>query len=269
MLPITRYMIKDKLLSPWVKFLWSFDQPNGNVSNKLLPTDTIDILINLSGTMIYQTKTCRYLAPAVHINGLRNEHSMIHHTGNIKAYGISFYAYGLYPFIQGKLSATKGRIADLHTLSSPFAEKLNADAIHGSEHTAFQHIENVLRTEIKANEADHRNVKLIEEFLRADHCSTIHEYCNSKNMNIKTLERITKKYTGDTPKTLRRLRRFQTASNQLVHQRQLDLTSIAHNNYFSDQSHFIRDFVAFAGLSPRVFQIEKKSIKENAIYKII
>ena len=52
MLSVTRYSIKNVRLKPWVKFIWYFEtKSNILLNNKLLPTDSIDIILNLSDVM--------------------------------------------------------------------------------------------------------------------------------------------------------------------------------------------------------------------------
>ena len=269
MLPMTRYMIRNQSLAPWVKFIWSFVLDDGNISYQLLPTDTFDILINLSGRMIYQTKTSEYDAPDNHINGLRKEHSMIRQTGKIRVYGVSFYAYGLYPYIHGPITKINDRITDLSSIEPSFSNQLENAARNSPENKVFENMEHVLYSELNTCESDIQKVKIIESFLSTSDASTVNEYCIKQNMNVKTFERMMVKYTGYMPKVLHRLRRFQITSNQLVHQREVNLADIAYDNSFSDQSHFTREFQGFTGIPPREFQSVKKSVKENTIYKII
>jgi len=54
-LNITRYSIQNIELRPWVKFIWHLKtQSVATVNNKLLPTDSIDVIINLSDPMEYK-----------------------------------------------------------------------------------------------------------------------------------------------------------------------------------------------------------------------
>ena len=87
------------------------------------------------------------------------------------------------------------------------------------------------------------------------------------NINEKTFERICFRYTGYSPGTLKRIKRFQTTSNQLVQDSSVNLSSLAYDNNYSDQSHFIKEFQKFSGVPPRTFQRERISVKENTEYK--
>jgi len=55
MLQIVRYAIKSERLKPWVKFIWYLETvSNVSLNHKLLPTDSIDVIINLSDKIDYQ-----------------------------------------------------------------------------------------------------------------------------------------------------------------------------------------------------------------------
>ena len=60
-LNITRYAIKNECLIPWVKFFWHIEAVNADIHYKLLPTDCIDVILNLADVIVYETemsKTC-------------------------------------------------------------------------------------------------------------------------------------------------------------------------------------------------------------------
>ena len=80
---------------------------------------------------------------------------------------------------------------------------------------------------------------------------------------------MTVRHTGYTPGFLRRLKRFQAASNQLVHQNAMSLSDIAYDNSFTDQAHLIKDFRRFSGTKPRTFRNEKSTVKANTGYSYV
>jgi AraC-like DNA-binding protein len=60
------------------------------------------------------------------------------------------------------------------------------------------------------------------------------------------------RYTGLTPKLYTKINRFQN-SLQLVGRKDATLTSIAYDCGYFDQSHFIREFKSFTGITPSVY----------------
>lgn len=71
-------------------------------------------------------------------------------------------------------------------------------------------------------------------------------------LGIKQFERIFSKYVGINPKKYASIVRFQNAI-QMNSKRKRNLTQIAVDNGYYDQSHFIREFKSLTGLTPKVF----------------
>jgi len=269
MLSITRYYIKNLCLVPLVKFIWHCETENANIHHKLLPTDCIDLIMNFTDNMIYEVGTQKIIAPAFHVNGLRDSYSYVHQTGTIHLWGISFYSFGLFPFVNQSLENIQNKITDLFTLSASLTHKLKAAVSCGVIHNIPENIESALLLELNISKVYMNKTNLIHDFIETEEKSAILSFCIEHEINIKTLERIVLQYTGYTPKKLRRIKRFQTVSNQLVHSDPVSLASISYDNDFSDQTHFIKEFKKFSGESPSIFKQQKDTIKEILKYRYI
>lgn len=84
----------------------------------------------------------------------------------------------------------------------------------------------------------------------------------SLNISQKTLENKFKFYLGITPKEYCRLIRF-ISSVKKYKSTSINLTQLAHANYFSDQSHLIKEYYAFTGYSPKMFLPYSKGVQED------
>lgn len=62
-LNITRYATKNECLIPWVKFFWYIESANADIHYKLLPTDCIDVILNLADDVVYETECNKIIAP--------------------------------------------------------------------------------------------------------------------------------------------------------------------------------------------------------------
>ena len=268
MFSIKRYSVKNEGLIPWIRYIWYFKQENANISHKLLPTDCIDLIINLSNNIIYETDLEKIIAPHIHINGLRDKYSYIHQTGNICIFGISFYSFGLYPFVNKSLESIQNKIINVNTLSFSLAQKLEKVVSKDATEDTIILIEKVLCSELEIKNNYIYQAKIIRDFIESEDEITIKSFCYEYGINIKTFERMFLRYTGYTPKKLRRIKRFQTISNQLVHQNH-HLLDITYDNNYTDQSHLIKDFNNFSGKAPLSFLKEKATIKENSKYSYI
>jgi len=219
--------------------------------------------------MIYETGSRKIIAQPFHINGLRDKYSYIHQTGTIRIFGISFYSFGVLPFVHKSLKYIQNEIIDLYTLSTPLAQKLKSAVSCSTTDKTITFIEKALCSELQVNSDDIHKANLIGDFIQTDDNITIQSFCEEHEINIKTFERTVLYYTGYTPKILRRIKRFQTASNQLIYQNPVNLSGIAYDNSFTDQAHFIKEFRKFSGVAPRTFQQEKITVKENTKYSYI
>ena len=267
MISITRYTIKTKCLAPWIKFIWYLEAHEADICYKLLPTDCIDIVLNMSGNIVYQAGSYRISAAPFHINGLRSKHSYIYQTGNIRVFGISCYPFGLYPFVHKSLAGIHDEILDLFEFSKPLAKKLElAVSNQTAAEDIIESIEKALYLELQMTDDYEKKANLIREFLEMDNDFTIQSFCLEHGISTKTFMRNVLYFTGYAPKILRSIRRFQRAGNQLVYQRPQQLSGIAYDNDFADQAHFIREFRKFSGSCPRTFQQEKITVKENIKY---
>ncbi len=73
------------------------------------------------------------------------------------------------------------------------------------------------------------------------------------NLSERSLERIFLSYIGIPPILFARICRFQSALALLQQGKCQSLTTIAHTLGYFDQSHFIRDFKLFSGVSPGIY----------------
>jgi AraC-like DNA-binding protein len=74
------------------------------------------------------------------------------------------------------------------------------------------------------------------------------------NLSERTFERRFNSFVGITPKLFSRVCKFQASLNQLKTNQYSRLSDIAFDNGFTDQSHFIRTFREFTGITPEQFQ---------------
>lgn len=233
-----------------------------------IATDCIDVILNLADDVVYETECNKIIAPPFHINGLRSKYSFVHQEKSIRIFGISFYPHGLYPFVHKSLKEVQNKVIDLNGLSYSLGEKLKKAVSSDTTEKIIAEIEKTLIEELSIKQDFVHKAQIISDFITISDDISIKSFCDERSINIKTFERMFLNYTGYTPKILRRIKRFQNTCNQLVHQH-ISLTDITYDNNFTDQSYFIKEFTRFSGTTPRTFQTEKATVKENAKYKFL
>jgi AraC-like DNA-binding protein len=89
------------------------------------------------------------------------------------------------------------------------------------------------------------------------------------NISERSLERYFKQYIGISPNLYSRINRFQSALENIRQNQFSKLTDIAYQCNYFDQSHFIREFKEFAGISPKLFLIKaNEQVANFPEYKI-
>lgn len=76
-------------------------------------------------------------------------------------------------------------------------------------------------------------------------------------------ERAFKQMVGISPKLYTRITRFQSSLSQLRNRQYQQLSDIAFENHYADQSHFIREFKAFTGIVPNHFHRQTNEVVAN------
>jgi len=83
------------------------------------------------------------------------------------------------------------------------------------------------------------------------------------NLTERSLERRFKNEIGISPKLFSRIVRFQSAIQQLQHNRYAKLSDIAYDHGYTDQAHFIKSFKEFSGMLPHEFQKQFNQASEQ------
>ena len=89
---------------------------------------------------------------------------------------------------------------------------------------------------------------------------SIEEVGECVGLSRKQLERKFVSTVGTTPKTFARISRFLNICRHLDRYRGSTLTRLGHECGYFDQAHFIREFNAFTGFTPKAF-FEKNNVK--------
>ncbi|WP_207513779.1 helix-turn-helix domain-containing protein [Longitalea luteola] len=82
-------------------------------------------------------------------------------------------------------------------------------------------------------------------------------------LSERTMERRFKQSIGISAKLFSRICRFQEALTQLRKNNYQKLSDIAYENGYADQSHFIRSFKEFTGVSPFDYRTQLSEVAEN------
>jgi transcriptional regulator GlxA family with amidase domain len=98
--------------------------------------------------------------------------------------------------------------------------------------------------------------------------ATMDTVSNEVCLSNRRFRELFTQHTGFGPNLYKKLMRFNRATSQLNRFPQASLTEVAVSNDYFDQSHFIKDFKNFSGLTPSQYIIHKAGSADFYNYSI-
>jgi len=191
--------------------------------------------------------------PLCYLKGLRTEPTEVFMHGAFSHFGVSFYPHALTTFFGMGADELTNQMPDINMV-----HRCNlAERLRNKTHLARVAILDRFLIE-----------KMAKVSLDLTVQSILHKKGGVGNMEILTsslriserqLQRRFKKQVGIPLKRYERISRFELALNRLATADYSELTSIAFELGYADQSHFIKEFQEFAGMSPYSF-VRNKSV---------
>jgi AraC-like DNA-binding protein len=137
---------------------------------------------------------------------------------------------------------------DLHSLRDQLLEQTSPEAI-------FDTLESALLRRMICPSPQFKAVLTAADRFTADPCTIrVKETAQRTGYSPKQFIKLFERHVGLTPKVFCRLLRFQSALDQINGQAAVDWAKIAANCGYYDQSHLIRDFREFAGMTPSEYR---------------
>jgi AraC-like DNA-binding protein len=244
-------------LSPYIKHYWVLESSfaDGIVQERVVPTAEIELMFHYRKPFnVIHPSGEGTLQPRSIISGLASSWSDVFTNGESGAFVVSFYPGAAANFFNLPLHHLEDK--SLHLNDVIHNEALDIEE-QMAEATSLQSrviiIEDFLLKRIFPI-APHDS-KLVNQgvcFIRG-HKGRISALALSEQLCVtpKTLERKFASYVGKTPKQFIKIIRFQNVMMSLSTAQPTQLTHHAIDNGYFDQAHFIKDFKAYSGYTPK------------------
>ncbi len=252
-------------LQPFIKCFWTLED-EGKVDpprQRIVPDGCMEMIFHYGDLYKQHFADGSFIIqPRSFIFGQITNYLEISPTGSSGIIAARFMPDGLTPFITVPVSALANKAVSL-------------DEVFGDEGKE-------LENNVMASIDNSRRIKLVEDFLlcRLSDPGTVDviakacvdvifqsqgqlgvlELSDKLNINRRNMERRFASVIGMSPKQLSKVVRLQATLRMLEHKRSESLTSIAHENGYYDQAHFIKDFKEFTGTSPKSFFAENLNL---------
>ena len=258
-------------LSKFVDSFWLYEgyEP-AHQTERILPTGTLELAINLRQNELRfydaeRRENCSRLSGAVVSGAFGRGFEPAAETLII---GVHFKPGGAFPF----LGLPAGDLADTHveleTLWGPAAGRLRerlCEARTSAER--FQLLEEALLSRLNYDVEQHYAVSAALEMFGKNRAGPrVREAAKYLGLSQRRFIQVFKAEVGITPKLFSRIQRFQQTRTFIQRHPLINWADLAVDFGYSDQSHFIREFLEFSGLSPTDYLNRHKRLIEPSIH---
>jgi AraC-like DNA-binding protein len=257
-------------LSDFVDRFWLCSDAPPHSRERILPTGTIELVVNLREDEIriydpYHPDRCTRMSGAI-LSGAYSRFFVIDPLQHASILGVHFKPGGAFPF----LGAPAGELADTHidieTLWGPSALELRERLCAATTPAErFSLMENALLSRLRYPPEHHGAVPVALNVFEATGAEVrVRDIARNVGLSQRRFIQVFAAEVGMTPKLYGRVRRFQRA--RALARKAPDWARVAVDCGYFDQSHLIRDFLAFSGLTPAdYFRRQSEDVLPNHV----
>jgi AraC-like DNA-binding protein len=248
-------------LIPFVKCYWTLeDDANQEAARqRIVPDGCMELIIHFgdpyrqffeNGTSIIQ--------PRAFVFGQITNYIEIAPTGNSGIIAARFLPDGLSPLIELHVSTLENKAVSLNEVFGDAGLELERSILKAKDiPERIRVLEKFLLDRLsEPRSIDTITKNCVDEILGSHGQLGMNELADKMNIHRRNIERKFTSVIGMSPKQLARVIRLQSTIRMLGSKDFTSLTSLAYENGYYDQAHFIRDFRDFTGMSPKSFFAE-------------
>lgn len=234
------------------------------VQDRAFATGSIELMFNLGSGCFQTGRGGRFeITPKLELWGQIIEPLDFRSLGKNKMLGIRFYPHTASLILGSSIDVFNNQVNDFAAIEGPNASRLHEQLLNASSPDHQMRILDSFLTS-KLSKFQRKNAKfevvnkVIAEMRSEDFCDNIQDIAFRYGISSRYIQKLFVEFTGISPKMYSKIARFQK-SLVLTNSNNQKLTSIAYQAGYFDQSHFIRDFKLFTGVSPSYFDGKNSS----------
>lgn len=248
-----------KVLEPYVKcyYTLAYDEQTV-VADYAFATGCMEVMFTLEGNpWQVKVKDSMVTTSPVQLWGQILQPLPFKTSGRNEVFGIRFYPTTPVFWLKENINAFNDGVSNLTDVLGVdvmnLAEQLQeAKSVITRIDLVEAYLQRHLRTNPKVTDRTALVSQVMREITQPDFFDNIENVAERYGITSRYLQKIFVQHTGLSPKLYAKIHRFQN-SLILLGKPDVSLTSIAYTCGYFDQSHFIREFKSFTGLSPSAF----------------
>jgi AraC-like DNA-binding protein len=255
-------------LKPYVRCYFVFEsETDVDLTDTVFPVGNMEIMFNLGdGIWRSAVNNTFHKTPPVELWGKITKPLAIQAKGKNTMLGIRFFAHSAAYFLNEEIREFNNQITDLRDVLGPSVRGLHDRLLNTAELSKrIELVESFLWTKLPMSHKNYGKIEMVgrvmNEMTNPMFVDNMEHIASRYNITARCLQKLFLQYAGVTPKLCSKIERFQQ-SLRLISKRNTPLTSIAYDCGYFDQSHFIREFKSFTGITPSAYVPESYPVTQ-------
>ena len=256
---VYREIAPPQILTDFVKLIWiqEHDATDDYVPPERIVADGIVELVFHFGNpfVTYFSDGTVEKQPTSFAIAQSSKHILIQPAGKIGIIAVRFHPWGAYHFFDLQIREFSDRIIPIDHLWRAKAAEIEDRICAAQDNRERLHI--IIRFLLEQLAENHKPRYATDRVIQFIHRSrgqlSIKELTEKTGIGERTLERSLRSTLGISPKHFSRITRFLNTCHFIRHHKDKNLTQITYECGYYDQAHLIREFKAFAGITPKEF----------------
>ncbi len=263
-----REITPEDQLKPFIKCFYLFQSDSdAEFEDIVFPSGFTEMIFNLGQGFWATSVGDRYkTTPKIEFWGQVTNPMQIKSKGKQLMLGVRLFPHSAGYFLREKQGQFNNTVYDLSDILGPSVRNLHSQLLETAdlirrielvETYLLQKLSKDMKLNLRIEEIGHILYSINKNYSE----NSIRIIASQHGISTRYLHKLVYEHTGLSPKSLNRISRFQL-SLKLISKNEMSLTSIAYDCGYFDQSHFIRDFRSFTGVTPSTYLDNKFPVNQ-------
>jgi AraC-like DNA-binding protein len=254
-----KHFLPSDILKPYVRHYYIFESDSDTeFEDTVFPSGDMEAIFNLGeGIWESSVENTFIKTPKIELWGQITKPLAIRSKGKHTMLGIKFFTHSASYFFNDEIGVFNDQISDLGYLMGSPVKILHAQLLETKDQDKrIALIETFLLKKLIGNEKKSFKVDKVANILTSIKKNpaenNLSNIASKHGITPRYLHKLIYQHTGLSPSSFNKINRFQF-SLKLIAKNDQPFTSIAYDCGYFDQSHFIRDFKSFTGVTPSAY----------------
>lgn len=248
-------------LAAYVKCYWTLEGTKEETpqKNTIVPDGTMKLIFHYKDSYRhYPENGTPVILPHCFLIGQLTKPYVVEPLGETGSFIVRFHPHGFLPFTSFSLKAMENTALPIEHIFGEQGHVLGQNILKASSHSErIQLAESFLRSRLREQkQTDEVIQSTIDSIQKTKGQFSVSQFAEQHNINRRLLLKRFSSLVGLSPKQLSKTVRVQSTLKTLLTTEVTSLTSIAYENEYYDQAHFIKDFKEFTGLTPKKYLLD-------------